>query len=361
MGSRGKARLHGGVRCYKTNVTSTQRTSLEALTSAALVGVIRARTEARARTVAEALVEAGFKALEVTADTPGAFSIISELATENQELTVGIGTVLTEDALALARAAQAAFIVSPHTDPRLIEATRAAGMVSIPGAFTATEIRTAMANGADFVKLFPVSAGGGPRFLRTLRGPFPDVPFWVSGDVAGDEIPAFLSAGARLVGLTSALTANLDGLEQEDLLRTVRKRARDCLAVARAARDTAVELVLKAGDEEVRVSLDTLQSLPRSERVSIESVVPGKSGDGVRLRTLLAPLGARPEGSLRLLSEDGFSRVVPTRLVLEGGIVQFAFQGRPLDIDEGGPLRLYLVDGPDRCDNVKGLTAIERL
>jgi len=100
-------------------------------------------------------------------------------------------------------------LVSPHTDPVLIEAVRKTHLVSIPGALTPTEILLARAAGADFVKIFPVSAVGGARYLRLLRAPVGGVPFWVSGTVAIEDIEEMFEAGASLIGLTSALFSDL--------------------------------------------------------------------------------------------------------------------------------------------------------
>ena len=77
-------------------------------------------------------------------------------------------------------------MVSPHTDPTLLEAVRKTQLVCIPGAFTPTEILLARSAGADFVKIFPISIAGGARYLRVLRAPLHGVPFWVSGTVAMD-------------------------------------------------------------------------------------------------------------------------------------------------------------------------------
>jgi 2-dehydro-3-deoxyphosphogluconate aldolase/(4S)-4-hydroxy-2-oxoglutarate aldolase len=332
---------------------------VEALSSATLVGVIRARDEARARAAVEGLLEGGFRALEVTADTPGCASIIAELARRTRAVTLGVGTVTAPETVATARAAGASFVVSPHTDPELVRVASASGLVVIPGAFTPTEILHARRAGADFVKLFPVSAGGGPRFVRALRGPLPEVPLWVSGDVPRDEIGAYLAAGATLIGLTSALTADLEDLDAQAARDVVAERATQCLAAAAAARDEAVLLTLVAGAGRLQVDLRSLRRLPGTEHVSIEALVPNRRGHGVRVRRLLEHLGVERGARLRLRSQDGFEREVAASQLYDGGVIQYALDGRPLDAAEGGPLRLFIVDGSDQCDNVKGLARME--
>jgi 2-dehydro-3-deoxyphosphogluconate aldolase/(4S)-4-hydroxy-2-oxoglutarate aldolase len=78
-------------------------------------------------------------------------------------------------------------------------------MPFIPGAFTPTEVATAWAAGATFVKLFPASAVG-PTFVRELRGPMPDTQLIPTGGVDASNARAFLDAGAAAVGIGSAIT-----------------------------------------------------------------------------------------------------------------------------------------------------------
>lgn len=305
------------------------------------------------------LLDGGFRALEVTADTPGCFGLLAEMTRRVRGVVFGVGTAMDLETLAAARAAGARFVVSPHGDPALIAETRAAGLVSIPGAFTATEVVRARGAGADFVKLFPVSAGGGPTLVRTLRGPLPDVPFWVSGDVAVDQIGSYLDAGAQLVGLTSAIGAGLEATPEAEVPARVAERAIACLSAASEALDGRVVLELRRGGVRIPVDLGTVRRRPGAEHVALESVVPGRRGHAIRLRGLLERLGAGPDEVAELRSTDGFVRQVPARQLLEGGVLQFGVDGRPLEPSEGGPMRLYLVDGSDRCDNVKSIRHIE--
>jgi 2-dehydro-3-deoxyphosphogluconate aldolase/(4S)-4-hydroxy-2-oxoglutarate aldolase len=177
---------------------------LEALLARTIVAVIRADGAARARQIASAVAEAGIGAIEITTGTPDCFPLVREIAAWPR-VVAGVGTVTEVAHVEAAVAAGARFVVSPHTDAAIIRAAKSAGLVSIPGAMTPTEILAAVAAGADVVKLFPIATLGGPRFLELIRGPLPHVRFWVSGGVRIDEIDAYLTKGAALIGLTSAL------------------------------------------------------------------------------------------------------------------------------------------------------------
>jgi 2-dehydro-3-deoxyphosphogluconate aldolase/(4S)-4-hydroxy-2-oxoglutarate aldolase len=163
-----------------------------------------------------ALAAGGVGVLEVTLDSDGALAAIERLRVA--PLLVGAGTVRSLAEAEAAVAAGAAFLVSPHTDPAIVDWAAQRGVPAMPGAFTPTEVAGAWDAGAAAVKLFPASVGG-PALVRELRGPFADVPFVPSGGVTADNAPAFLAAGALAVGLGSWLTG-------PDDLAVVEERAR---------------------------------------------------------------------------------------------------------------------------------------
>jgi 2-dehydro-3-deoxyphosphogluconate aldolase / (4S)-4-hydroxy-2-oxoglutarate aldolase len=135
-------------------------------------------------------------------------------------LLVGAGTVLTPAEAEMAIDAGARFILSPSLDIETIQITIALGAVSVPGAFTATEILTAWRNGADIVKVFPASVGA--SYLRDIRGPLPQIRLMPTGGVNLGNIREFRAAGAVAYGIGSALvpagqettTEALDALKQ---------------------------------------------------------------------------------------------------------------------------------------------------
>ena len=171
----------------------------------------------------EDLADAGARIFEVTLDGDGAASDIAalraHLAGRDVDAMVGAGTVLRPEQLEAAVGAGADFAVSPVLDAELIAAGIAAGVPSIPGAFTPTEVAAGWRAGATFVKLFPASAAG-PSFVRELRGPMPDVQLIPTGGVGEPEARAFLDAGAVAVGIGGALV-NADPERRRVLVRAV--------------------------------------------------------------------------------------------------------------------------------------------
>ena len=152
----------------------------------------------------DALYRAGVKVLEICYNAKD-FSDVSALqkvrfVKENYpELCVGTGTTLTAEQVRAAKAAGADFIVSPVCEADVIAETKKLGMVSIAGAFTATECYTAYKLGADFVKIFPLMQEN-IKYFNVITTPLPDIKFIATGDVNENNIPLFLKNGAAAVG-----------------------------------------------------------------------------------------------------------------------------------------------------------------
>jgi 2-dehydro-3-deoxyphosphogluconate aldolase/(4S)-4-hydroxy-2-oxoglutarate aldolase len=179
-------------------------TSLERILEYKIVAILRGCVPERIPAIAAALAEGGVCLLEITLNSPGALEAIRRVAdTMGDKLLVGAGTVLTPAEAEAAIDAGARFILSPSLDIDTIRVTRQRGAVSIPGAFTATEILTAYRNGADIVKVFPASVGA--AYFRDLRGPLPQIPLMPTGGVNLANIREFRAAGAVAYGIGSAL------------------------------------------------------------------------------------------------------------------------------------------------------------
>jgi 2-dehydro-3-deoxyphosphogluconate aldolase / (4S)-4-hydroxy-2-oxoglutarate aldolase len=166
-----------------------------------VVGVLRAKDADTAHGLATAALDAGLGAIEITWTTPGAAELVRTLARSPNAPLVGAGTIMHAGDARTAILAGAAFLVSPHLGRDVLAVARDADVPYVPGAATATEVVTAMQLGCPLVKLFPVRELGGPAFVRALLGPLPSLAAMVTGGVAIEDVPAYLDAGARVVGL----------------------------------------------------------------------------------------------------------------------------------------------------------------
>jgi 2-dehydro-3-deoxyphosphogluconate aldolase/(4S)-4-hydroxy-2-oxoglutarate aldolase len=173
---------------------------LERVIAAGIVPVVRANSIDVLPELAKALMAGGIPVIEVTMTTPKALLGIERLVeTAGDTMVVGVGTVLDAATCRDAIAAGAQFVVSPHFDPQIVEATKRYGKASVPGAYTPTEIVTATVAGADMVKVFP-SAGLGPSYIRDLLAPLPHLRLIPTGGVDAKNVADWFRAGAICVG-----------------------------------------------------------------------------------------------------------------------------------------------------------------
>ena len=177
------------------------------LKESGLVAVVRARGREEALQIAEACVEGGVRAIEVTFTVPQADQVIRTLASryDPEAILIGAGTVLDADTARTALDAGAAFVVSPALNLPTLKLCQSEGRLAIPGIMTVTEALNAQNAGASLLKLFPGELFG-PAFIRALRGPLPDIAIMPTGGVDLDNVSEWIAAGAVAVGMGSKLT-----------------------------------------------------------------------------------------------------------------------------------------------------------
>jgi 2-dehydro-3-deoxyphosphogluconate aldolase/(4S)-4-hydroxy-2-oxoglutarate aldolase len=151
-----------------------------------------------------AAVRGGFEAVEITLNTPDATDALAEVAGRADAL-VGAGTVTEPDQVKLAYDSGAEFIVTPIVVPEVVEAAHDLSLPIAVGASTPTEIYSARRAGADWVKVFPAEALGGPDYIGQILGPLEDIPILVTGGITAENYLGYLDAGAELVGFAGAV------------------------------------------------------------------------------------------------------------------------------------------------------------
>ena len=199
-----------------------------------LVPVLRAESEAQAMALAEAIADGGVTCLEVTMTVPGAVRVIARLAKERPEILLGAGTVLDAEAARACVGEGAQFIVSPAFDEKTVDYCGKQGIAALPGALTPTEVLRAWNAGADVVKIFPASAMGGAKYIKSLKAPLPQIEMIPTGGVSLATAVEFLEAGAFALGVGADLVdpkAITDGHPQ-----TVTEHARKYLEIVQGFR-----------------------------------------------------------------------------------------------------------------------------
>lgn len=192
---------------------------LEQIEQEKIIVIIRGVEKKKILPLVNALYEGGIRFVEVTFPQGEDDSITYEnikTIVENfkGKMHVGSGTVLTEEQVELTKKAGGEFIISPDTCEKVIKKTKESGMISMPGAYTPSEITTAVRCGADFVKLFPASTLG-TSYIKAIRAPLKNVKLLAVGGVNLDNVKDFIKVGVVGFGI-GANVVDKTMLQNED-------------------------------------------------------------------------------------------------------------------------------------------------
>jgi 2-dehydro-3-deoxyphosphogluconate aldolase/(4S)-4-hydroxy-2-oxoglutarate aldolase len=200
-----------------------------------IVPIVRTSSEESAILAVEAIYNGGVRAAEITMTVPGAVRALEKLAGRfGGKMVLGAGTVLDPETARICMLAGAEFFVTPALRLATIEVAKRYSKVICPGALTPTEVLTAWEAGADVVKVFPCGNVGGAKYIRALKGPFPQIEMIPTGGVNLETTPEFLKAGACAVAVGSEL---VDAKSvKEGRYDIIEERARQYLAAVAKAR-----------------------------------------------------------------------------------------------------------------------------
>ncbi len=180
---------------------------LKRITDAGLVAVVRAESGEQAIKIADACLEGGCPAIEVTFTVPAAHKVIEALAARYKpsELILGAGTVLDPETARIAILSGATYVVSPSLNVDTVRLCNRYQVPVMPGVATIRDVIEAMEVGADIIKLFPGEQFG-PAMIKAIKGPIPQAPLMPTGGVDVNNCGEWIKAGAVAVGAGSSLT-----------------------------------------------------------------------------------------------------------------------------------------------------------
>lgn len=205
--------------------------TLQTILDNKLIAIVRGAKPEDTLKIVQSLYDGGIRLVEITMNSPKALSAIEMAADEfGKEMAVGAGTVLDPESARSALLAGAQFILSPTLDAETIKLTKRYGAVSIPAAFTPTEILTAYELGGDIIKVFPATTLG-PKFVKDIHGPLPHIPLLPTGGVGLHNINDYIDAGAAGLGIGSSLVNTKKEVTREYLVELTEKAKQFVLAV----------------------------------------------------------------------------------------------------------------------------------
>lgn len=194
---------------------------LAAIRDSKVIAIVREDEPDIALKVAQACIDGGIRCLEIALTTPNGLDVISALS-KADGVVVGAGTVLDPETASAAIQAGALFLLSPAVNAEVIRMCSRHGVVSIPGAFSPTEVVTALEAGADVVKMFP-AASLGPNYIDAIAAPLPQAVFLPSGGVTIDNFPGWFVRGVVAVGVGGPLTSSAAGGDYGAITATARR------------------------------------------------------------------------------------------------------------------------------------------
>lgn len=207
----------------------------ERIEEVAIIPAIRVSSREDALFASDAVAWAGIPIVELTMTVPGAVELLAEIGTHGQGVIAGAGTVLDLDTAKRCVDAGAQFLTSPGLSLDVVEYAASNGVLVLPGALTPTEVLSAWKAGGDMVKVYPCSQVGGPKYIRSLKRPYPQIPLIASGGVNHHTAPEFILAGAAALGIGGNLVPK-DAIQmrQPERIAELARRFRETVAEARA-------------------------------------------------------------------------------------------------------------------------------
>jgi len=213
----------------------TKEKAMTKIREVGLIPIVRAPSPEDAMRAAEAIVAGGIGIAEITMTVPGALKVMEAVAERyGDQVLLGAGTILDTETCRAAILAGAEFIVTPALDVRVIEMARRYAKPVFPGALTPTEVLTAWQAGADIVKIFPCGPVGGAKYIKALKGPFPQIEMVPTGGVNLETAGDFIKAGAAAVAVGGELV-DVKAL-REGKLDQITQTAKKFVEAVRAAR-----------------------------------------------------------------------------------------------------------------------------
>ena len=200
-----------------------------------IIPVVRAGSVDDAIRAVEAICAGGIPIVEITMTVPNATDVIRNIVRDyGDKAVIGAGTVTTVEQANICLAVGAQFLVSPGLSLPVLALAQGSGKLAIPGALTPTELMSAQDAGARLIKIFPCGNVGGAKYLKALKGPFPNARMIPTGGVNPANAAEFIAAGAFALGVGGELVS-ASALRDGNLSK-ITEAAKELVQAVKAAR-----------------------------------------------------------------------------------------------------------------------------
>ena len=197
-----------------------------ALQETGTIAILRGWSCIQAMPLVQALYAGGIRMAEVAVDNLDAFETVAKLRKIwDGKMYIGAGTITDEDRCACALKAGAQFIIAPNSHSGVVSLCQKNGIMVLPSVLTPSEIQAALAQGCEYVKLFPAGRMG-PGYIRDILSPFPKAKIVAVGGISADNAPQYYAAGAVGVGVGGSLSALVDAGDWESITQQAQRLVR---------------------------------------------------------------------------------------------------------------------------------------
>jgi 2-dehydro-3-deoxyphosphogluconate aldolase / (4S)-4-hydroxy-2-oxoglutarate aldolase len=200
-----------------------------------IIPALRVESAEDALFAAKTLYQSGIPLVEIPWTVPNAPQVISDLVKIFPDMVVGAGSILNKEAARRCLDAGASFLTSEWLDLEVAKFAVEENCVAIPGAMSFSETNSAWDVASDYIKIFPCSHVGGPKYIRDLKEAFPDVPVIAAGGVTQQTASSYIQAGAVALGIGEALVP-AEAVQRRNT-RWIAELARRFIEIVKTARN----------------------------------------------------------------------------------------------------------------------------
>jgi 2-dehydro-3-deoxyphosphogluconate aldolase/(4S)-4-hydroxy-2-oxoglutarate aldolase len=211
--------------------------TLASIRAGRLVPIVAIDDAAAALDLADAVLDAGLRVIEITFRTRAAAESLATIASKRPQMLVGAGTLLSAADVSQALDAGAKFGVAPGLNERTVAAAQQAGLDFAPGVATPTEVERAMDLGCTLLKFFPAERAGGVKWLKAMEGPYghTGVQFLPAGGLDAANMKPYLALKC-VTAIGGSWFVDKDIIARRDW-KTINQLTRQALAAARECGD----------------------------------------------------------------------------------------------------------------------------
>ena len=199
---------------------------IEKISQEKIFAVLRLQEPEKAKKIIKALSDGGINIIELVIETPEMVQVIKDITSQANRPMIMAGGIITQRQAQIAMDAGADVVVSPVFQMNLVRLCKSQKTPLIMTATTPNEAYSAWKARTQLIKISPANPMGGAEYIEDILRPMKFINVIAAGSIKIDDIPSYLAAGAKAVGIGRALYKDAD-------LNEIKERAIEACAMIR--------------------------------------------------------------------------------------------------------------------------------